>query len=473
MISNLLCIMLVVGLLNEVNVLHSQPLVIDDTTRLWNTNTPAKSFESARTAYAEDAGLLFTATNDGVYVLRASDGAIVDSIMLGTSSQTNALDVACSRDARILCLMYRYYPLDDNRGDAMIMDYPSKTILAKDLCRQPGSPGGKGWIEWPFSRVSVSPSGRYVVVPWDYMFRVKIIDRERDTSWIIPGLPWRKTPFDDNETVCATWDGPDSENDENYGQCRVSWLSNPGEVFRTFVANYGSDVEDSELALSNSGRMLMYCGRGYRDALNRPIKPGFTVWDIESGSKIFDPHYEGGAGPLWGFGPDDSWFVAWLSHPVYGNGTYVFCVGVLNATARTEIYTTYFNDDFSKAYDIVRNSTKVSARQITTRIVPVSVEEELGTLRYPNVRRGPETTMLTIRLGTNDCELIKESGAIWNLFNSSMNKLAEGKFDALSDNASACQIESRLSVEPAPGMYILTIVAPSKGVKSSVKLMLD
>ncbi|MBK7032764.1 MAG: hypothetical protein IPH49_05765 [Ignavibacteria bacterium] len=170
MISNLLCIMLVVGLLNEVNVLHSQPLVIDDTTRLWNTNSPAKSFESARTAYAEDAGLLFTATNDGVYVLRASDGAIVDSIMLGTSSQTNALDVACSRDARILCLMYRYYPLDDNRGDAMIMDYPSKTILAKDLCRQPGSPGGKGWIEWPFSRVSVSPSGRYVVVTWGLCF---------------------------------------------------------------------------------------------------------------------------------------------------------------------------------------------------------------------------------------------------------------------------------------------------------------
>lgn len=473
MIPQLLWVMLAVSMLIGGNVLHSQPLVIDDTTRIWNTTIPFKSFESARTAYAEDAGLLFTATNDGVYVLRASDGVIVDSIMLGTPSQTHALDVACSRDGTTLCLMYRYYPLDENRGDAMIMDYPSKTILAKDLCRQPGSPGGKGWIEWPFARVSVSPSGRYVVVPWDYMFRVKIIDRERDTSWIIPGLPWRKTPFDDNETVCATWDGPDTENDDNYGQCRVSWLSNPGEVFRTFVANYGSDVENSELALSNNGRMLMYCGRGYRDALNRPIKPGFTVWDIESGSKIYDPHYEGGGGPLWGFGPDDSWFVAWLSHPVYGNGTYVFFVGDSIPRYRFKTYTTYFNDDFSKAYDIVRNSTRVSARQITTRIVPVSVEEELGTIRYPNVRRGSESTALIIRLGTSECDLVNTNGAVWQLFNSSIKKVAEGNIEVLSGDGQVCEIETSLSVEPAPGMYILMLLQPEKGVKRSIKLMLD
>lgn len=474
MITKLFLIALVLGILTEVNELYSQPLVVNDTTRIWNTTIPYKSFESARTAYAEDAGLLFTATNEGVYVLRASDGVIVDSIRLRTSSQTNALDVACSRDARTLCLMYRYYPIEGDRGDALIMDYPSKTIIAKDLCSQPGSPAERGHIEWAFSRVSVSPTGRYVVVPWGYMSHVKIIDRERDTSWIIPGLPWRKTPFDDNETVCATWDGPDSEHDDNYGQCRVSWLSNPGKVFRTFGANHGSDVEDTDLALSHNGQYLAYSGKGRYDWLmQQTLYPGLTVWDIESGSKVYDSHYEGGAGPIWGFGPDDSWFVAWLSHPVYGNGTYLFFVGDSIPRYRFKTYTTYFNDDYSKAYDIVRNRTTVSARQITTRIVPVSVEEELGTILYPNVRRGPETTMLTIRLGTNECKLLKESGATWNLFNSSMNKLSEGKFDALRDNSSACQIESRLSVEPASGMYILTIVAPSKGVRTSVKLMLD
>ncbi|MBK6418555.1 MAG: hypothetical protein IPF79_05105 [Ignavibacteria bacterium] len=273
--------------------------------------------------------------------------------------------------------------------------------------------------------------------------------------------------------MCATWDGPNSESDSNEGQCRVSWLSDPLNNFRNFEASYGSDVNDSELRLSHNGRYLLYSGSGTYDMQMRRLNPGITLWDIESGAKVYDSHYEGGGGPIWGFGPDDSWFVVWMSHPVFGNGTYVLFVGDSIPRYRFPTYSTFFNDLFSQAFFIKKDDAIVASRKVTTDITPVSVAEDAEVLRHPYVKRGPALDNISVRLGTVECSVARDGGFEWQLYSSSMAVVANGRLMAQPDQSSPCEIIAKLNVVPASGLYILTYFSSTKKVIGSIKLMLE
>lgn len=455
-----------------VEVAVSQPKMIDDTTILWSTELTAGTYETVKAALADEADLLFVVTLNSINVLRASDGSIIDSISIRTPSRTNAIQVACSRDGKVLCLLYRYYPVDGDSGGAMIMEYPSKRIIHENVCPPVSIPGGGG-ILWQFSRVSVSPTGRYVAVPWDAQARIKLIDLQRDTSWLIQGHSWVPTAFDEAETVFVTWDGPNNINDENWGQCRVSWLDNPLSQYKTFASDYGRSNEDTYLGLSRDGRYLFHGGNTTESTFNRPVYPGFTVWEVGTGRVMNQVHYSGCSG-YWGFSPTSDWFSTWVIHPEYGGANYVFFVGDSLPRYRFQKSVSLYDRDFSRGFKKLRYDSIITARKIETAIVPVSVDYDQPILRYPQVRRGPGSDDITIDVYSQENLGMREDDRLeCQMFDLSLRLITAQELVPIMLDNSRYRVVLHLNTVTAPGVYIVTFRSPLSSVHGSIKFLLD
>ncbi len=472
MTFSLSVIMSVILLVVTVDVAVSQPKMIEDTSLLWSTELTAGTYGTVKAAMAEEADLLFVATVNSINVLRASDGSIIDSISTRTPSRTNATQVACSRDGKVLCLLYRYYPVDGDSGGAMIMEYPSKRIIHENVCPPVSIPGGGG-ILWQSSHVSVSPTGRYVVVPWDAQARIKLIDLQRDTSWLVQGHSWLPTAFDEAETVCVTWDGPNNINDENRGQCRVSWLDNPLSQYKTFASNYGRSSEDTYLGLSRDGRYLFHGGYATESMFDRPVNPGFTVWEVATGRVMNQVHYSGCYG-YWGFSPTSDWFSTWVIHPEYGGANYVFFVGDSLPRYRFQTSASFYDRDFSRGFKKLRYDSIITARKIETAIVPVSVDHDQPILRYPQVRRGPSSDDITIDVYSQEnLGMGEDDRLVCQMFDLNLRLISTHELTPIVLDKSSFRFVLHMNTVTAPGVYMVTFRSSLSSVRGTIKFLLD
>ena len=153
--------------------------------------SPADSPLGPWHALAEDAGLLFRATQFGIMVLDATNGAIRDRLGLDQLVQGNnagqvlykTYSVQCDRHGKRLVVRYKVLSLDSRIGDtlvSMMVSYPERRVLK--------SIRYLGWLEY-FSdyHTAISPDGRWMAAPYNPIEGKSYVlyDSERDTSHIV------------------------------------------------------------------------------------------------------------------------------------------------------------------------------------------------------------------------------------------------------------------------------------------------
>ncbi len=220
--------------------------------------------DSPAIAYAPDQDLIFAGTYPAtgevggeIYVVRGSTGTVIDTILIGLWSingkpLTNIESISCSSDGSLLCICAGNGNSESGRsvgGKVFVLEYPSRRIVIDSIIyNDEGS--------WKGVRGFISPTGRYVVVPfWSVtsVSMLRVIDRQSDTSFYLANS--RYGDFDDNERYLA--------------------FSTIGEVNKYPVSNQVAIVDLSNLSkppkryneygtpsLSSNGRFLMIGGFG-------------------------------------------------------------------------------------------------------------------------------------------------------------------------------------------------------------------
>ncbi|MBL0323175.1 MAG: T9SS type A sorting domain-containing protein [Ignavibacteria bacterium] len=257
---------------------------------LWDFNNGTNS-GSGGIAYAEDAGLVFGGTQNGLlFILDAESGRAVDTITTSdwgigdvNDPYVGAMDISCSRDGSVVSLLVASV----NGYKVVIMEYPSKRILKDSVTVGRDFPGS--YDAWKLIRVKVSPLGRYVVthdttksmsVPGRNQLR--LYDLVQDTSHLIDGRSWARCDFDDAELKMAFLSSGSIDTALCGNRVSIATLGNGAPVIK-HTQEYGWP------AISGDGRYVMSCGYGVAmDLSPYPVAdPRARVVEIETGNVIW------------------------------------------------------------------------------------------------------------------------------------------------------------------------------------------
>lgn len=245
------------------------PIVSDTTWTYQRINAhDAPPSEGPSIALSERSNRLYFATaSRTLTVINSQTGIIIDTIKLDRITNTEALApkrVYCNQDGTRLLVMW----LQRDTVHWGLFSYPEKQLLRE-------FPFDIGSSQWRDIHFAISPSGRYVVGPWeiDPTRNYGLYDLERDTVYQLAADGYEIVlnttfDFDDDETALAYWE---ARIDRGGSRVAVLHLDDSNHTRTYFEGTYSSPV------LSGDGRRIAVSST---TGSSGSYVPGITVLDV-------------------------------------------------------------------------------------------------------------------------------------------------------------------------------------------------
>ncbi len=252
---------------------HAQgriPPIVSDTTWTYQTSSSkdAPPVEGPSIALSEVAKRLFYAADfQTVTVFDSETGIVIDTVKLERITESEVLApkrVYCNQEGTRLLVMW----LQRDTVHWGLFSYPEKQLIRE-------FPFDIGSTPWENFHISISPSGRYVVGPWerDPTRNYGLYDLERDTVYQLAADGYEIVlnttfDFDDDETALAYWE---ARIDRGGSRVAVLHLDDSSRTRTYFEGGYSSPV------MSGNGKRIAVSGS---TGGGGSYFPGVTVLDV-------------------------------------------------------------------------------------------------------------------------------------------------------------------------------------------------
>lgn len=247
------------------------PIVSDTTWTYMNRNVRLEPpAEGPSIAFSGSSNRVFYAADfSSILVHDGTDGLIVDTLDLGRILGDGSIRpkrVYCNADGSMMLALW----LQGGSAHWGAFSYPEKQLIQEF----PFDVGGTPWEEF---HLAISPSGRYVVGPWEreQERNYGIYDLERDTVYQLAADGYEVVlnstfDFDDDETALVFWE---AKIERGGSRVVVVHLNNAPFTRTNFEGRYSSPM------LSGDGKRIAVSSTTGSSAA---YYPGVTVLDVAS-----------------------------------------------------------------------------------------------------------------------------------------------------------------------------------------------